>query len=147
MGLRASTLRDIPKVHWIPAWGEQRIAGMIEGRPDWCISRQRTWGVPITLFVHQETGELHPRTQELIQQVAQRVEVGGIDAWFELDPRELLGEEAAQYRKITDVMDVWADSGGELRMPWARRAPSWPLPSKCTWRVPTSTAAGSTVRC
>ncbi len=110
-GLRASALRDIPKVRWIPGWGEQRIAGMIEGRPDWCISRQRTWGVPITLFVHNESGELHPRTQELIEQVAARVETGGIDAWFDLDPQELLGSEATQYRKITDVMDVWADSG------------------------------------
>jgi isoleucyl-tRNA synthetase len=110
-GLRASTLRDIPGVKWIPAWGEQRIAGMIEGRPDWCISRQRTWGVPIALFIHNETNELHPRTQELIEQVAVRVEQCGIDSWFELDPRELLGDEAGQYRKVTDVMDVWADSG------------------------------------
>jgi isoleucyl-tRNA synthetase len=110
-GLRANALRDIPKVHWIPAWGEQRIAGMIEGRPDWCISRQRTWGVPIALFVHNDTNELHPRTQELIEQVAARVEKDGIDAWFELDARELLGDEAAQYRKVTDVMDVWLDSG------------------------------------
>jgi len=110
-GLRAATLRDIPKVQWIPAWGGQRLAGMIEGRPDWCISRQRTWGVPITLFVHNDSGELHPRTQELIEQVAQRVEAGGIEAWFELDPAEMLGSEAAQYRKTTDVMDVWADSG------------------------------------
>ena len=110
-GLRRNALRDIPKVKWIPAWGQQRIAGMIETRPDWCISRQRTWGVPIALFVHNETDRLHPRTAELIEQVASRVEVGGIDAWFDLDARELLGDEAAQYRKVTDVMDVWADSG------------------------------------
>jgi isoleucyl-tRNA synthetase len=84
---------------------------MIANRPDWCISRQRTWGVPIALFVHQHSGALHPRTQELLLQVAGRVEAGGIDAWFDLDPRELLGEEAAEYRKVTDVMDVWADSG------------------------------------
>ena len=69
-GLRANTLRDIPKVKWIPRWGQQRIAGMIETRPDWCISRQRTWGVPITLFAHNETSQLHPRTQELIEEVA-----------------------------------------------------------------------------
>jgi len=110
-GLRAHTLRDIPGVRWTPAWGEQRIAGMIESRPDWCISRQRTWGVPIPLFVHKETGERHPRTLELIEAAAARVEQGGIDAWFALDPRELLGEEAEHYDKVTDVMDVWADSG------------------------------------
>ncbi|MGH8287204.1 MAG: isoleucine--tRNA ligase, partial [Steroidobacteraceae bacterium] len=109
--LRAHTLRDIKKVQWTPEWGEQRITGMIENRPDWCISRQRTWGVPIALFVHRETGELHPRTQELIEAVAARVETGSIDAWFALDPAELLGEEAARYEKVTDVMDVWADSG------------------------------------
>ena len=110
-GLRANTLRDIPKVQWTPAWGEQRILGMIENRPDWCISRQRTWGVPITLFVHKHSGELHPRTQELIESVASRVEKDGIEAWFALDPSELLGKEADDYEKVKDVMDVWADSG------------------------------------
>jgi isoleucyl-tRNA synthetase len=110
-GLREHTLRDIPGVRWTPAWGEQRITGMIESRPDWCISRQRTWGVPIPLFVHKQTGELHPRTLELIDAAAARVEQGGIDAWFALEPRELLGEEAEHYDKVTDVMDVWADSG------------------------------------
>ncbi len=110
-GLRSGALRDIRKVSWTPAWGEQRITGMIENRPDWCLSRQRTWGVPITLFTHRETGAMHPRTLELIEQVAARVEQGGIDAWFDLDPKELLGAEAADYEKVTDVMDVWADSG------------------------------------
>ena len=109
--LREHTLRDIKGVQWTPAWGEQRITGMIETRPDWCISRQRTWGVPIPLFVHKESGELHPRTPELIEAAAARVEVGGIDAWFALEARELLGDEAAHYDKVTDVMDVWADSG------------------------------------
>src|SRR5580658_4380911 len=110
-GLREHTLHDIKGVQWTPAWGEQRITGMIAGRPDWCISRQRTWGVPIPLFVHKHSGELHPRTSELIEAVAARVEEGGIDAWFALQPRELLGAEADDYDKVTDVMDVWADSG------------------------------------
>ena len=110
-GLREHALRDITHVHWTPAWGEQRITAMIANRPDWCISRQRTWGVPLALFVHKQTGALHPRTQELLLQVAARVEKAGIDAWFALDPKELLGVESAQYDKLEDVMDVWADSG------------------------------------
>jgi isoleucyl-tRNA synthetase len=110
-GLRAHALRDIKTVNWTPEWGEQRISSMIEVRPDWCISRQRLWGVPIPLFVRAGSGELHPRTEELIEQVAARVERAGIEAWFALDPAELLGAEASQYEKVTDVMDVWADSG------------------------------------
>ena len=110
-GLRAGALEDIKHVTWTPAWGEQRITGMIENRPDWCISRQRTWGVPIPLFVHKSTGELHPDTIALIDRAAAKVEQGGIEAWFALDPVELLGADAAHYDKVTDVMDVWADSG------------------------------------
>ena len=110
-GLREHALRDIQKTQWVPGWGEQRIYGMIKDRPDWCLSRQRTWGVPIALFVHKETQELHPRTQELIEEVAKRVEKDGIDAWFDLDAAELLGAEAESYEKVIDVMDVWADSG------------------------------------
>ncbi len=120
--LRANTLRDIPEVQWTPGWGEQRITGMIQGRPDWCISRQRTWGVPIPLFVHKRSGELHPRTQELIEEVATRVERSGIAAWFALDPAELLGKEAEVYEKVTDVMDVWADSGVSFECVGATRA-------------------------
>ncbi len=110
-GLRQGALDAITQVNWTPAWGEQRITGMIAGRPDWCVSRQRTWGVPIPLFVHRETGELHPRTDALIEEVAERVAVNGIDAWFDLDAAELLGSDAASYDKATDVMDVWFDSG------------------------------------
>ncbi len=110
-GLRKAALEAIAHVDWMPDWGEQRISGMIAGRPDWCVSRQRTWGVPIPLFVHKVSGELHPRTQELIEQVAQLVEVDGIDAWFDLDPAALLGAEADDYDKASDVMDVWFDSG------------------------------------
>jgi isoleucyl-tRNA synthetase len=110
-GLRQHALADIRQVQWTPAWGEQRMTSMIATRPDWCISRQRLWGLPLALFAHKVTGALHPRTQELLLQVAARVENDGIDAWFALDPVELMGDEAADYEKLTDVMDVWADSG------------------------------------
>lgn len=109
--LRADALKAIEQVTWYPAWGQARIAGMVEGRPDWTISRQRTWGVPIALFVHRETGEPHPRSTELLRQVADRVELGGVDVWYTLDAAELLGDEAADYDKITDILDVWFDSG------------------------------------
>jgi isoleucyl-tRNA synthetase len=110
-GLRESAMQAIKDVQWMPDWGEARIEGMIENRPDWCISRQRTWGVPIAVFVNKQTGDLHPRTSELMEQVAQMIEQQGIDAWFNLDPAELLGEESADYDKITDTLDVWFDSG------------------------------------
>jgi isoleucyl-tRNA synthetase len=110
-GLRKGALEAISHVDWMPAWGEQRISSMIAGRPDWCVSRQRTWGVPIPLFVDKVTGELHPRTAALIEEVARLVERDGIDAWFDLDSAALLGEDAGKYDKSTDVMDVWFDSG------------------------------------
>jgi len=110
-GLRKAALEAISHVDWMPAWGEQRITSMIAARPDWCVSRQRTWGVPIPLFVDKVSGELHPRTQELIAEVAKLVERDGIDAWFDLDASSLLGDEVKQYDKATDVMDVWFDSG------------------------------------
>jgi isoleucyl-tRNA synthetase len=110
-GLRKGALEAIAHVDWMPAWGEQRISGMIAGRPDWCVSRQRTWGVPIPLFVDKVTGELHPNTAALIEDVALRVERDGIDAWFDLDAATLLGADADRYDKATDVMDVWFDSG------------------------------------
>ena len=111
-GLRAAALNSVRSdVDWFPAWGEERIAGMVAGRPDWCISRQRTWGVPIALFVDKATKVPHPRSVELMEQVALRVEKDGVDAWYALDPAELLGEDAARYEKVTDILDVWFDSG------------------------------------
>ena len=110
-GMRAGALKAIGEVRWTPAWGEERMRSMVENRPDWCISRQRSWGVPIALFLHRETGELHPETPALLEDVARRVEREGIDAWFDLDPAELLGEEAKDYDKVTDILDVWFDSG------------------------------------
>jgi len=110
-GLRSGALAAIDHVAFTPAWGRARIQGMVANRPDWCISRQRMWGVPIALFVHRDSGELHPRTLELIEQVAERIEAGGIDAWFDLDPAELLGDEAPQYQRVSDILDVWFDSG------------------------------------
>jgi len=109
--LRAQALDAIKDVKWMPAWGENRIRSMVDGRPDWCISRQRTWGVPIALFVDRESGEPHPDSVRLLEQVAERVERDGIDAWWDLDPAELLGEEAGRYEKVRDIMDVWVDSG------------------------------------
>ncbi|WP_431067570.1 isoleucine--tRNA ligase [Methylotuvimicrobium sp.] len=110
-GLRDKALEEINKVQWIPDWGQARIEGMVGGRPDWCVSRQRTWGVPIALFVHKESGDLHPNTEALIEQVALRIEQKGIDAWFELDAAELLDADAEHYEKMQDTLDVWFDSG------------------------------------
>ena len=95
----------------MPEWGQNRIEGMIEGRPDWCISRQRFWGVPITIFIHKVTGEMHPNTVELMQKVADMVEEKSIDAWYDLDVADLLGDEAEDYEQVTDILDVWFDSG------------------------------------
>ncbi|MDY4594407.1 MAG: isoleucine--tRNA ligase [[Pasteurella] aerogenes] len=111
-GLRQQALGEIKKVRWIPSWGEARIDTMVANRPDWCISRQRTWGVPMTMFVHHETEQLHPRTLEILEEVAKRVEKAGIQAWWDLDSVEVLGEEDAKiYRKVPDTLDVWFDSG------------------------------------
>ncbi len=109
--LRELALGAVEATKFYPAWGQARLHAMIANRPDWCISRQRNWGVPIPFFLHKESGELHPDTQTLIEKVALRVEQGGIDAWFNLDASELLGAEAAQYTKMSDTLDVWFDSG------------------------------------
>jgi len=110
-GLRDAALAEIKKTQWMPDWGQARIENMVVGRPDWCVSRQRTWGVPIALFINKVTSELHPDTANLIEQVAQRIEKEGIDAWFEMEPAELLGDDADQYDKVQDTLDVWFDSG------------------------------------
>ncbi len=111
-GLRQLALDEIQKVQWVPSWGQNRIEAMVKNRPDWCISRQRTWGVPIALFVDKDTSALHPRTQELIEQIAKLVEQKGIQAWWDLDPKDILTpEEQEHYVKVTDTLDVWFDSG------------------------------------
>ncbi|WP_398312370.1 isoleucine--tRNA ligase [Zoogloea sp.] len=109
--LRELALGGVDATQFFPAWGQARLHAMIANRPDWCISRQRNWGVPIPFFLDKATGELHPRTVELMEEVAQRIEKEGIAAWFKLDPAELLGAEAGQYDKISDTLDVWFDSG------------------------------------
>jgi len=109
--LRELAMQAVDTTEFYPAWGRARLEAMIRNRPDWCVSRQRNWGVPMTFFVHKETQEPHPRSIELLEQVAQRVAQQGIEAWFSLDAAELLGEDAAVYRKLTDTLDVWFDSG------------------------------------
>jgi len=109
--LRNDALAAIKGVRWIPGWGQNRIEAMFRQSPDWCVSRQRTWGVPITLFIHKETQELHPDTRNLIETVAKEIEKGGIDAWYDLDTLQILGGDAEQYEKVTDTLDVWFDSG------------------------------------
>ncbi|MHB1587492.1 MAG: isoleucine--tRNA ligase [Acidiferrobacteraceae bacterium] len=109
-GLRSAAEHEILRVRWMPGWGRERIAGMVNNRPDWCISRQRVWGVPIALFV-DEQGEPHPRSLEFIEQAASAIEQGGVEAWFDLDPETLLGADAARYERVNDILDVWFDSG------------------------------------
>ncbi|HSW71218.1 MAG TPA: class I tRNA ligase family protein, partial [Gammaproteobacteria bacterium] len=109
--LREQSLQAIEKVKWVPDWGKARITAMIENRPDWCISRQRSWGVPLAFFIHKETGELHPDTLALLEKVAERMEKEGIEAWYKLSAEDLLGAEALAYQKSMDTLDVWFDSG------------------------------------
>jgi len=110
-GLRDKAMRAVEDTQFFPSWGRARLEAMMKNRPDWCVSRQRNWGVPITFFMHKQTGELHPRSQDLLEEVAKRVEQQGIEAWFSLDPKELLGSDADTYEKAGDTLDVWFDSG------------------------------------
>ncbi|MEE9309586.1 MAG: isoleucine--tRNA ligase, partial [Cocleimonas sp.] len=110
-GLRQAALEGIKSVKWVPEWGESRISKMIETRPDWCISRQRFWGVPIPLFVHSETQELHPDTMEIMETVAKGIEQEGIEYWHRMTSEDLIGDDASDYEKTTDTLDVWFDSG------------------------------------
>jgi isoleucyl-tRNA synthetase len=109
--LRETALEGIEATQFFPGWGKARLHGMIANRPDWTLSRQRQWGVPIPFFLHRETGALHPRTQELLEQVAQRVEKGGIEAWQGVSAEEMLGPDAKDYEKARETLDVWFDSG------------------------------------
>lgn len=110
-GLRHKLSEQIDGVSWVPDWGQARIRLMVENRPDWCISRQRAWGTPIPLFVHKSTREIHSQSVQLMERIALLVEKEGIDAWFELDAAAFLGDEACDYEKINDTLDVWFDSG------------------------------------
>jgi isoleucyl-tRNA synthetase len=109
--LREAAKAAVETTAFYPSWGRARLDAMVKTRPDWCVSRQRNWGVPMALFVNRETQELHPRTSELLEQVACRVEQQGIEGWFTLDAEELLGHEIKDYKKLTHTLDVWFDSG------------------------------------
>ena len=109
--LRKKSLLAVENVKWIPSWGKERIKSMISNRPDWCISRQRTWGVPMTLFIHNESGLLHPNTINLIEKIAKLIEINGIKIWWDIDPYHIIGDDAMYYSKVLDTLDVWFDSG------------------------------------
>ncbi|VFP84389.1 Isoleucine--tRNA ligase [Candidatus Erwinia haradaeae] len=109
--LRAKSLQQIQNVYWIPGWGQKRMHAMLTSRPDWCISRQRTWGVPMALFIHQQTEKLHPDSLGILETVAKLVEKNGIQAWWDLDPSQILGSDAKNYIQVSDTLDVWFDSG------------------------------------
>ena len=119
--LRLLANKAVDQTEFFPAWGRARLEAMIKNRPDWCVSRQRSWGVPMTFFVHKESMQLHPRTTELLEQVAKLVEKSGIEAWFSLNSVDLLGEDAQHYRKLSDTLDVWFDSGATHSAVLAKR--------------------------
>ena len=126
VGLRALAKKAVDATQFYPSWGRARLEAMIRNRPDWCVSRQRNWGVPMPLFVHRETGEPHPQTLELLEKVALLVEQQGIEAWFSLDGAAFLAQHApdnaTEYKKVTDTLDVWFDSGTTHAAVLKRRA-------------------------
>nr|WP_316640106.1 isoleucine--tRNA ligase [uncultured Roseateles sp.] len=115
LSLRKTALAAIEQTSFYPENGRARLHDMISGRPDWCISRQRTWGVPLPIFLHKDTGEAHPNTLDFIERAAVLVEAGGVEAWSLLDPADWLGDEASQYTKGSDILDVWFDSGSTFQ--------------------------------
>ena len=146
--LRAKALAAIEQTRWVPAAGKNRIRGMIESRPDWCVSRQRAWGVPIAVFVHKASGEVL-RDPAVVERIAAAFERAGADAWFTTDPAEFLGpgRDPADYEQVTDILDVWFDSGSTHATVLEQRAGARSGPPRSTSRARTSTAAGSTPRC
>ncbi len=126
-GLLEQAIQEAEQVKWLPPSGRARMTAMLKGRPDWCLSRQRLWGVPLPFFLHRQSGALHPRTTEIVEAAAERIEQQGIEAWEALDPKEFLGEDAADYEKCTDTLDVWFDSGVTHDCLLARRKDlQWP---------------------
>jgi len=125
--LRSRSRQAVDATEFFPSWGRARLEGMMDNRPDWCVSRQRNWGVPMTFFVHKETGEMHPRSAQLLEEVALRIEQQGIEAWFSLDAKDLLGAEAEHYQKLSDTLDVWFDSGStHFAVLKQRKELAWP---------------------
>jgi len=144
--LREVAEKAVAQTEFFPGWGRARLDAMVRNRPDWCVSRQRNWGTPMALFVHKETGELHPRTLDLIEQVAKRVEREGIEGWFSLKAEEILGVEAQTYKKVPDTLDVWFDSGTTHASVLERRD-GQTKPADMYLKAPTSIADGSNPPC
>ena len=109
-GLIEGALSAVENVNWEPSWGQERILSMLEDRPDWCISRQRNWGIPITLIIHNETGEIHPKQSQLFNKIADIIEDEGIEGWDNLELKTLI-DDSEHYSKVNDTLDVWFDSG------------------------------------